>query len=132
MCSERQYRKKWGNLKWRIKSSKSYVEKGIQNRFDDYHDFRSFAVENGMQPNDCIHRKDRGGDYCRENVEFVDEQEHRRITGIERRRLTDSQVREARALWKFGFSTHRIAETMPVSQKTIWKVVRGITYADVD
>ena len=116
----------------RTKGTKSNVKRGIENRINDYQDFRSFGVEKGMKRGVCIHRKDRDGHYSRENAEFVDEKEHRRITGLEKRKLTDNQVREARALHKCGMSTHKIARNMPVSQRTIWKVCKGVSYRDVD
>jgi hypothetical protein len=107
------------------------VARGIENRFKDYEEFRQFAVEKGMKEGDCIHRPDRDGHYSRENAEFVDEKEHRRISGLEKRKLSDNQVRECRALRKCGMSTYKIARNMPVSQRTVWLVVNGGAYADV-
>lgn len=107
------------------------MAKGIENRFKDYEEFRDFALEEDMKAGDCIHRPDRAGHYSRENAEFVDEKEHRRITGLERRKLSDNQVREMRALWKCGMSTYKICRNMDISQRTCWLVVNGGAYADV-
>ena len=132
MCSEKEYKKKWSAICWRTRQGKSYVNRQIENRFRDYDEFRSCAIDKCMKPGEVVHRPDRDGHYEPGNVEFIDEKEHWKISGREKRVLTDNQVREMRMLNKVGISTHKIAKAFPISQTTCWRVCAGKAYADVE
>jgi len=128
---ERALKTKWYGVNWRTTGNPYYVSKGIRNEFSSYEDFQDHAKTLNFEKGLHIHRDDRDGNYSVENTSFITSDEHKKLTSRERRKLTDENVRDIRGHHENGLSTWKLAELFDVSQTTIWKIIRGISYKDV-
>ena len=86
-------KRKWIQINWRTGNAKSYIRNGITNDFSSYDEFRNHAIEQGIEKGFHSHRPDRTKGYSVDNLVFIPEEEHRRITNSERRKLSDDEVR---------------------------------------
>ena len=118
-------------MKNRIKTHRSYVKKGIGNDFRDFTEFLAHAVEEGFQQGMHMHRPNRDGNYSPENLVYMTAEEHCRISGAEKRKLTHDQARHARLLYKTGSTTRAIARIFGVSQALAWQLCTYLIYTDV-
>lgn len=79
----------YGSQKWRCSHKKSYVRKGIKNKFSCLDDFRDYVINilkvdpRGRQ----IHRIDPDGHYEPGNIEFLTQAEHHKVH-VELRKVT--------------------------------------------
>ena len=126
-----EYRKKWTQLKNRCNNAKSYLAKGIKNEFESFEQFVDYCISKGFKAGDHCHRPSRHDNYRPGNLEFLDPEEHYRISGYEQRRLTVEQVKEIRSMALKGHSQRRIARQFPISQPAIHKIITRQTYKDV-
>jgi hypothetical protein len=128
--SRKEVRRKYAGIEWRTTGNPNYVKRGITNDFESFEEFRIHAEENGFQSGDHVHRPDRNSSYSTDNCTFLPEDEHRRVSGWEKRKLTANQVSEIRLLHESGLSTWKIAAKYPVSQTVIWRIIKGLSYND--
>ena len=128
---EKLIRRKWHQMRWRVNNQNSYIKKGIRILFQDYADFRDYALSKDIKDGFHCHRPDRNGHYCRENLDFISPEAHRKITAREKRKLTDNEVRSIREKSLFKMSQRQIAKEFNVSQCTVWKIVNSLAYTDV-
>lgn len=127
----RAVRKKYHHMKSRLKTHQSYVRKEIGNDFRDFSEFLTHAVKAGFQPGFHMHRPNRDGNYSPDNLVFLTAEEHFKISGAEKRKLTHDQAREARLLYKTGSTTRAIARIFGVSQALAWQLCTYLIYTDV-
>ena len=120
---------KYHMINHRCKHKKSYIDKDIQNRFT-FTEFYKFACDNHLQRGQHCHRPDRFGDYCHGNLVFLTEDEHRRISRQEQRKLDDDQVKQIRRN-QDGLSTRKLATIFGVSHQTIHNIQTGKTYKEL-
>lgn len=125
-------KRKWIQINWRTGNAKSYIRNGITNDFRSYDEFRNHAIEQGIEKGFHSHRPDRTKGYSVDNLVFIPEEEHRRITNSERRKLTDDEVRIIRdAAISDRVSQRKLAKQFSVSQSTIWKIINRRSYKDI-
>ena len=128
----KEVRRKYHQMKSRLKTHKSYISKGIGNDFRDFDQFLDHAVKAGFQPGFHMHRPNRDGNYSPENLVFMTADEHFKISGAEKRKLTPEQAREARTIYKTGtVSTRAIARAYSISQALAWRLCTYLIYTDV-
>ena len=113
---------KFNSINQRVKNRRSYQVKNIRNRFS-FTDFIDFARANGLAKGKHCHRPDPNGDYEPENLVFISEEEHRRITGLERRKLSAAQISEILEL-STHMSLRKIAKRYGVSHVTIHRYLK--------
>ena len=123
-------KRKWVQINNRCGYQPAY--KDIENRFSNFEEFMRHAIEEGFEDGYHVHRPIRDDHYHKSNVVFLPADEHRKITGREKRKLTDDQCREARQLYKTGTRTRSLARKYNLSQPAIWKLVTKQTYTDVE
>jgi hypothetical protein len=128
---EKLIKRKWSQMHYRVNNQKSYIKKGIRVDFDDFNDFRQYALSKDIKKGFHCHRPDRYKNYSRDNLEFISADAHRRITAKEKRKLSDNDVRCIRDMALFRVTQRKIAAQFHVSQATIWKILNGLAYADV-
>jgi hypothetical protein len=124
-------RRKWHQMNWRVNNQKAYIKKGIRILFQDFEDFREYALSKDIQHGFHCHRPNRYGHYCRDNLEFISADAHRKITAKEKRKLSDNDVRCIRDMALYKVSQRKIAAQFHVSQATVWKILNGLAYRDV-
>ena len=115
-------RMKYNNINSRVRHRKSYIEKNIQNRFT-FHQFLAFAHLNGLEHGKHCHRPNKYQDYCPENLVFITPEEHNRISGLERRKLSEDQIAEIKELSR-NMSLRNIAKIYGVSHVTIHRYLK--------
>jgi predicted DNA-binding protein YlxM (UPF0122 family) len=47
------------------------------------------------------------------------------------RTRTPEQVTAMRSMYRFGMSTPEIAAAFNMNRRTVWSIIRGVTYADI-
>ena len=124
-------RRKWDRLLWRINNAKAYLRKGILCEFTSFTDFYNFALESGIRYGDHCHRKCSNGPYSRDNLEFISAADHYRLSGREKRKLSDDDVLVIREMYLNKISTRNMARQFDVSQTLIWHIVSWNSYRDV-
>ena len=129
---DKEYRRKYSQICWRVNNHPSYKRKGITNDFESYEQFKEHAIDKGYRLGDHAHRPNKDKPYSCDNLDFLDEKTHRRLSGLEKRKLNPEQVKVARDAYKSGVSTRKIAKQMNVSQTLIWRVVTYQTYRDIE
>jgi hypothetical protein len=86
---------------------------------------------NGWKRGFVIHRKDRNGNYNKDNCEYLSQEEHRKITGQERRKFTPDEVVEIRNKYSTGKTSKALGIEYGYSQRGIIQIVNRETYKDV-
>ena len=110
---------KFNNINNRVTNRPSYIENNIKNKFNFPH-FVQFALDNGLAAGKHCHRPNRYGDYSDDNLVFISPQEHARITGLERRKLSADQIKDVVEMAKTT-SLRKIATRFGVSHVTIYR-----------
>lgn len=113
---------KYNNINNRVTNRESYLKNNITNNFTFPH-FLKFAQQNGFETGLHCHRPNRYGDYSENNLVFISPEEHARITGLERRKLTDDQIKEVVDL-SHTTSLRKIANLYGVSHVTIYRYLQ--------
>jgi hypothetical protein len=124
-------RRRWHGINWRCGNQKSYLRKNITNEFKDYEEFRTHAINCGIQLGYQTHRNCKNSGYSIENVTFVSPEVHLRLSSLEKRKLLPTDVLIVRSMHASGNSTHKIARQFKVSQTAIWRCVNYVSYRDV-
>ena len=124
-------RRKWDRLLWRINNATAYLRKGITCEFESFTDFYNFAMESGIRYGDHCHRKSASGPYSRDNLEFISAEDHYKISGREKRKLSDDDALTIRDMYEKKISTRKIARQFNVSQTLVWYIVSWNSYKDV-
>lgn len=129
---DREVRRKWHQIQWRVNNQRSYINRHITNDFDSYEQFRTHALSKGFQKGYHCHRPNRNRPYSIDNLEFIDAETHAIISAYEKRKLTDNQVRLIRNMYKSGeVSQRKLAKQFSVSQTCIQKIVTRKSYKNV-
>ena len=115
-------RTKFKAINHRVKNRACYRAKSIENKFS-FPEFVEFARDNGLENGKHCHRPDRHGNYCKENLEFITPQEHYALTGREKRKLSDDQIKEVVEL-SSNMSLRKIAKRFSVSHVTIYRYLQ--------
>ena len=110
---------KFNNINNRVNNRSSYIANNIKNNFSFPH-FVQFARDNGLSAGKHCHRPNRYGDYSVDNLVFISPQEHARISGLERRKLSADQIKDVVELAKTT-SLRKIATRFGVSHVTIYR-----------
>ena len=127
---EKSLRQKWRTINDRCKYN-SYYKNRVKVDFENYEHFKKWSLMNGFFRGAVIHRKDREGNYSPCNCEFVTQEEHRKISGIERRRFDDITIKEIRQKFANGRSSPSLGKEYGYSQRGIIQIVNRETYKDV-
>lgn len=128
---EKEILRRFHQIRWRINNQKSYRDRGIICEWKTLEEFRSWALDNGYFLGAVAHRPDRRGNYRPGNLEWISKDTHYKLSGQEKRVLSDDQVREIRQLGKEKISTRKIASEYGISQTLAWQVSTFRTYTDV-
>lgn len=115
-------RQKYNNINNRCRNRKSYKDKNITNEFS-FPEFLAYARLNGLEHGKHCHRPNRYGNYCSENLVFISEAEHLKISGLERRKLNQDQIQEVIEL-SGNMSLRKIAKRFGVSHVTIYRYLK--------
>ena len=128
---ERLIKRRWHGVNWRCNNQTSYVRKQIKNEFSSFEEFRNHALQCDIKLGDQTHRHCKDTSYFADNVTFVSPEEHLRLSSIEKRKLSTSDVLIVRSMYVDGNSTYKIARQFNVSQTVIWRCVNYVSYRDV-
>lgn len=115
-------RQKYNNINNRIRNRKSYVAKKIKNLFS-WPEFLAFCILHNLRVGQHCHRPNRDGDYSPDNLVFISAEDHARISGMERRKLTQKQIQEVKEL-SSNMSLRKIAKRFGVSHVTIYRYLK--------
>ena len=127
---EQLLRQKWRVITDRCKHNKYYKGR-VLNEFESYDEFKKWSLMNGWKRGFVIHRKDRNGNYNKDNCEYLSPEEHRKITGQERRKFTPEEVVEIRNKYSTGKTSKALGNEYGYSQRGIIQIVNRETYTDV-
>lgn len=133
MNIEQGIRRKWHSVNYRCTYQKSYVRRGIRNEFKDYDQFREHALNTGFELGFHSHRKNKDLGYSPENLVWLSEEDHKIATAHERRRFSDEQALQIKAEYTpDNTSTYKLAKKYNTSQSTIYRMITGTTYSELN